>query len=198
VTATNETAVTVTDTHTIVITDAVPSVVAPVTVTITGPETGEPGVPYTFTVTVDPEDVTTPITYEVQYTDGSAPMGPLSLNQRVVNTPGITWATTGTKTIWVKASNEEGFAIGTREIGIGEESVEPQTIFLPLVIRNYPLLSSALEGTSWSYNAIRVSEAWASSTGEGIIVADVGSGVDLDRPYLAANIVVGYDFVDDD
>jgi subtilisin family serine protease len=76
--------------------------------------------------------------------------------------------------------------------------VEPQTIFLPLVIRNYTPPSSASEGTPWNYDAVRVSEAWALSTGEGIVIADVGSGVNLDHPNLAANIVGGYDFVDDD
>jgi subtilisin family serine protease len=290
VTASNETGVTVTGTHTIVITDVAPTAVAPVTVTVTGPETGQVGTPYSFSVTVDPEDVTTPITYEVQYTDGGAPIG-LSLNQRVINTPSITWATTGTKTIWVQATNEEGFTIGTHEITISEEPVvEPQveviltgpasgmtntpytftamispttaakpitytfertdgagpvstgpvdwngaswqnvtwatpgtkvvtimaqnadgtyidtqtieiasgTIFLPLVVRNYTPPFSASEGTPWNYNIMRVPEAWASSTGDGIVIADVGTGVDLDHPDLAANIIGGYDFVDDD
>ena len=147
VAAINETRVMVTDTHTIVITDAVPTSVAPVTVTITGPETGQLGVPYTFTVAVDPEGVTTPITYEIQYTDGSAPLGPFNLNQRVVDTPSITWATTGTKTIWVQATNEEGSAIGTHEIAISEEPATPQT----KVILTGP--ASGLTNTPYTFTA---------------------------------------------
>jgi hypothetical protein len=135
VTATNESG-TVTGTHTIVISDVVPTLTAPATVTIDGPASGQVGVPYTFTVTVDPENVTTPITYELQYTDGSATIGPLSLEQRVINTPELTWDSAGTKTVWVKASNEHGFAIGTHEILIGEEP-GGGTVFLPLALGNY-------------------------------------------------------------
>ncbi len=135
-TAINGSYVRVTGTHTIVITDVVPAAIAPVTVDVTGPGTGQPGTPYTFTVTIDPGDVTTPITYEVQYTDGSAPIGPFNLDQRIIDTPDITWVVTGTKTVWVQASNEEGFAIGTHTIVISETGEGDFTIYLPLVLRN--------------------------------------------------------------
>ncbi len=147
VTAVNKTYVVATDTHTIVITHATPTVVAPASVMITGPGTGQLGVPYTFTVTVDPENVTTPITYEIQYTDGSAPIGPLSSNQRVTTTPSITWTTPGTKTVWVQAGNEEGFAIGTHAI-----EIKSRTVFLPLVMTNHTSSFSASEGTPWNFN----------------------------------------------
>ncbi|MCP4539359.1 MAG: S8 family serine peptidase [Chloroflexi bacterium] len=289
ITARNETGVSATGTHTTVIINAAPAAVAPVTATITGPQTGQLGVPYTFTITIDPVDVTMPITYEAQYTDGSSPLGPFSLPQRVVNTPSITWTIPGTKTVWVKASNEEGFMTGTHEIVISEAPVDPQaqviltgpangmtnqpyiftatispttatkpitytfmrtdgsgplssgpvdsnaialqnviwttpgtkvvtataqnadgtyidtlaveitsgTIFLPLVLKGYTPPFSPSEDILWNLAAMRVPEAWASSTGQGIVIADIGTGVDLDHPDLAANIVGGYNFVND-
>ncbi len=126
VTAVNKTKVVVSSTHTIVITDIAPAAIAPLTVTVNGPATGETGTPYTFTATVDPTNVTTPITYEIQYTDGSAPLGPFSSSQRVIDTSVITWTTPGTKTVWIQATNGAGFTIGTHEIVIEEAPPEPQ------------------------------------------------------------------------
>ena len=134
--ATNESG-TVTGTHTILITDTMPTAVAPETVTVDGPASGQIGLSYTFTVTVDPENVTLPISYEVQYTDGTAALGPFSLDQRIINTPDVTWASAGTKTVWITATNEQGFAVGAHEIVIGEEPVDGVTVFLPLVLSNY-------------------------------------------------------------
>jgi hypothetical protein len=151
VTAINKTLVRVVNTHTIVISDVVPTSTAPATVTIDGPGSGQIGVAYTFTATVDPENVTTPISYEVQYTGGTATLGPLSLDQRVLNTPDITWASAGTKTVWIKASNEHGFAVGTHEIVIGEEPVDDVKVFLPLLLGNYDPTFTAVEYAEPNY-----------------------------------------------
>jgi hypothetical protein len=154
VTAINKTFVRVVNTHTIVISDVVPTLTAPMTVTIDGPESGQVGAPYTFTVTVDPENVTTPITYELQYTDGSAMIGPLSLDQRTLNTPELTWNSAGAKTVWIKASNAYGFAIGTHEILIGEEA-GGGTVFLPLALGNYGLTFTSVEHARPHYQVKR-------------------------------------------
>jgi serine protease len=54
--------------------------------------------------------------------------------------------------------------------------------------------SSAL----WGIKKVRAEAAWSAGTGQGITVAVVDSGVDLNHEDLRQNIVPGYDFVDHD
>jgi subtilisin family serine protease len=55
-----------------------------------------------------------------------------------------------------------------------------------------------LRDEQWGLSATRVPEAWDVAAGEGVVIAVVDSGVDLDHPDLAANLVPGWDLVDDD
>lgn len=49
-----------------------------------------------------------------------------------------------------------------------------------------------LAAQQWSLKAVDAETAWKSSTGEGVIVAVVDTGVDLNHPDLKANLVPGY------
>ncbi|MCP4539363.1 MAG: hypothetical protein GY832_19680 [Chloroflexi bacterium] len=115
VTAENSSGI-VTGTHTITI-----STVAPAAVNITGPAIGVMNVNYTFTITVDPIDVTTPLTYVIRRTDSATPVtGQLG---RAINYTNVAWATPGTKAITVTATNEAGIMTGTHTIMVTDGSI---------------------------------------------------------------------------
>jgi hypothetical protein len=175
-------------THTIVINEA-----AGTKVILTGPDSGMTSMPYTFTATISPTTASVPITYTFEASDGLGPTSGTFAHTDPIYWRNVSWTTPGEKTVTVTAQNVEGTYIGTHTI-----EIKSGTIFLPLVQKNYTPPFNPSETIPWNYTAMRVPEAWASSTGEGIVIADVGTGVDLDHPDLAANIIGGYDFVDDD
>ncbi len=175
-------------TYTIVISE-----LAGTKVTLTGPDSGMANTPYTFTATISPTTASVPITYTFEASDGLGPTSGQFATTNPINWRNVVWTMSGEKTVTVTAQNADGTYMDTLSVDIASG-----TVFVPLVVRNYTQPFSASEGTMWNLNAMRVPEAWALSTGEGIIVADVGTGVDLDHPDLAANIVGGYDFVDND
>lgn len=64
----------------------------------------------------------------------------------------------------------------------------------PVPTPNDPYYSS-----QWALSSVRASTAWRSTTGSnGPIVAVIDTGAALSHPDLAANLVQGYDFVNDD
>jgi hypothetical protein len=102
-------------THAITINAGTPPVVAPTAVAIAGPTVGTTNEAYTFTITVDPVSVTTPLTYFVQYTGLTDPLGPYSRGRSIV-LRNRTWSNPGTVVITVTASNAAGSAVGTHTI----------------------------------------------------------------------------------
>jgi len=53
-----------------------------------------------------------------------------------------------------------------------------------------------LREQQWGLDQIKAEDAWAATTGAGIVVAGVDSGVDLNHPDLKANLVQGATFIE--
>ncbi len=53
-------------------------------------------------------------------------------------------------------------------------------------------------GEQWGLDALHLPDAWETTTGKGVVIAIVDSGIDIDHPDLRDRVVDGYDFVDDD
>lgn len=74
-------------------------------------------------------------------------------------------------------------------------------IVLALVCVVAPQVQASVDqyaGVLWGMKKIRAEAAWARGAGQGVTVAVVDSGVDPTHEDLKANLVPGYDFVDDD
>ena len=56
--------------------------------------------------------------------------------------------------------------------------------------------SDPLRAQQWGLDQVKAESAWATSTGDGVVVAVVDSGVDLTHPDLQANLVGGATFID--
>ena len=55
-----------------------------------------------------------------------------------------------------------------------------------------------LAGEQYAIEQHNMLEAWGDAEGDGVVIAIIDTGIDMDHPDLAASIVDGYDFVDDD
>lgn len=121
VTASNEFG-TITETHTVVITDAMGSGVMPTGITIDGPTSAVMGVSSEFTATVSPDDTTMPITF-TWYTDTSQITNTRMAQHDLVS---ITWNSPGTKTITVTAQNSAGMVTETHTIVVNELTALPE------------------------------------------------------------------------
>lgn len=71
------------------------------------------------------------------------------------------------------------------------------TFYLPVIYKSYCSSTFSFnESLGYNLNKISVTGAWAACTqGQGVIVAVVDSGIDLDHPDLQTNIVPGRSFV---
>ena len=91
--------------------------------------------------------------------------------------------------------NQSGFA---KDSNI--EYVETSQIYHALDASVTPNDPDYATQQTWNYGLLNLPKAWKiqKGNGTGIIVAVIDTGVSLDHPDIAANLVSGYDFVDND
>ncbi len=68
----------------------------------------------------------------------------------------------------------------------------------PTAVDVAPLGSDPLAADQWALAAVGLPEAWTRTAGSGVVIAIVDTGVDLDHPDLAPQLVAGIDLVDGD
>ncbi|WP_054532623.1 S8 family serine peptidase [Herpetosiphon geysericola] len=74
------------------------------------------------------------------------------------------------------------------------EYVEPNYIYVPLYTPNDPGIAQ-----QWAWGVIKAYDGWNITQGNSsVIIAIVDTGIQINHPDLDANIVAGYDFVDND
>jgi serine protease len=78
------------------------------------------------------------------------------------------------------------------QLADGAVSVE---IDSPVYALGVPTGSDPYRSQQWDLGKMRVAEAWQKSTGSGVVVAVIDTGVDSTHPDLAANTLRGYDAV---
>jgi len=110
--------------------------VAPTSISVTGPNTGETGRNYAFTATVAGDLTTQPLTYQWEATG-------LATQQQVNNLQDVVmfnWTVAGMKLLTVTASNGAGQVVGTYTINL---KLGNTTTYLPILLKNQASLPTA-------------------------------------------------------
>ncbi|WP_433791304.1 S8 family peptidase [Actinoplanes sp. CA-252034] len=113
---------------------------------------------------------------------------------RVVST---TIDSDGRPVVTVKEATDKASAIKLVEAAQQTDGAVGVEMDAPVYALGAPTGSDPQRAQQWGIPKIRTVEAWQKSTGAGVIVAVIDSGVDGTHPDLAANMVTGFDATTD-
>jgi serine protease len=103
--------------------------------------------------------------------------------------------TDGKPVVKVKQATDRAGAVKLIKDGQQADGAVGVEIDSPVYALGVPTGSDPYRSQQWDLATMRVAEAWPKSTGAGVTVAVIDTGVDSQHPDLAANVVSGYDAV---
>ncbi|GAA2583618.1 hypothetical protein GCM10010435_71760 [Winogradskya consettensis] len=123
----------------------------------------------------------------------TAPAADAALPGRPTRVVSTTFDDAGRPVITTRTATSQAAALRyVREGRQGPATVELDT---RVTVEDVPAGSDPYRGDQWDFAKIGVAQAWEHSTGSGVVVAVIDTGVDATHPDLAGHILPGIDYV---